>query len=136
MLERLEIHYLANPEAGLTYALLTDFCRRSQQTMPEDEALLTAAQAGLDLLNKQHGNGESQRFLLLHRVRKWNPVEGVWMGWERKRGKLLELNNLLRGATDTSYFNKDIPYRTPKFCKVCNHIGFRHAACRMRPHAG
>ncbi len=33
------------------------------------------------------------------------------MGWERKRGKLHELNLLLRGDKDTTYFpsNEDIP---------------------------
>ena len=44
-----------------------------------------------------------KRFLLLHRRRVFNPAEGKWMGWERKRGKLHELNRLLRGAIDTSY---------------------------------
>jgi cyclic beta-1,2-glucan synthetase len=54
-------------------------------------------------LNLRHplGAAEGTRFLLLPRRRVWNAREGVWMGWERKRGKLHELNRLLRGATDT-----------------------------------
>src|SRR5262249_54583562 len=56
-------------------------------------------------LNERHGAapGGGDRFLLLHRRRLWNPSEGVWMGWERKRGKLLELGRLLRGAADTTF---------------------------------
>ena len=54
-------------------------------------------------LNARLGEGRGDRFFLLHRARQWNPRERAWMGWERKRGKLEELNRLLRGATDTSY---------------------------------
>ena len=32
-----------------------------------------------------------------------------WMGWERKRGKLHELNLLLRGDTDTTFLPPDAP---------------------------
>jgi hypothetical protein len=61
------------------------------------------ARAGIEGLNARLGEGRGDRFFLLHRARQWNPGEAVWMGWERKRGKLEELNRLLRGATDTSY---------------------------------
>src|SRR5690606_41746200 len=44
------------------------------------------------------GGSASDIFLLLHRPRLWNPQEGAWMGRERKRGKLAELNALIRGA--------------------------------------
>src|SRR4030095_8634912 len=56
-------------------------------------------------LNDGRGSaaGGSDRFWVLHRRRLWNEREGVWMGWERKRGKLRELNKLLRGATNTSF---------------------------------
>ena len=50
---------------------------------------------------------ENQRFFVFHRKRLWNPGEGKWMGWERKRGKLHEFNRLLRGATDTSFLPID-----------------------------
>jgi cyclic beta-1,2-glucan synthetase len=71
--------------------------------MPEDEAILEAARAGIDALNARYGEGRAGTFYLCHRVRQWNPGESVWMGWERKRGKLEEWNALLRGATDTSF---------------------------------
>ncbi len=71
--------------------------------MPDDEAILGAARAGIGALNARHAEGRGDRFYLVHRVRRWNPSEGVWMGWERKRGKIEEWNRLLRGATDTSF---------------------------------
>src|SRR3989442_1503369 len=73
--------------------------------MPGDEEPLAAACAAVARLNHRHGGapGGSDRFLLFHRRRLWNAGERMWMGWERKRGKLHELNRLLRGATDTSF---------------------------------
>ncbi|HSS44200.1 MAG TPA: glucoamylase family protein, partial [Thermoanaerobaculia bacterium] len=104
-IERIEVHYLANAEGDVRFALLSDWADAQQESMPEDEALLAAAAEGITELNAKHGPapGGADRFLLLHRRRVWNEQEGVWMGWERKRGKLHELNRLLRGATDTTF---------------------------------
>src|SRR5262245_25744455 len=104
-IERLEVYYLANPEGDLRFALLSDFADAPLETMPEDEELLNATISGIARLNRRHGpapNG-GERFLLLHRRRGWNEGERKWIGWERKRGKLHELNRLLRGATDTTF---------------------------------
>ncbi len=101
----LEVHYLANPEAELRFALLSDWRDAPEETMPGDQELLAAAAAAMARLNARHGpapDGEA-RFLLLHRRRVWNEGDRIWYGWERKRGKLEELNRLLRGATDTSF---------------------------------
>jgi len=106
-LERLEIHYLANSEPGLQFALLSDFADASQEHLSSDGPLLEAAQAGIEALNLRHGDSEGTKFFLLHRPRRWNAMQQRWMGWERKRGKLLELNRLLRGARDTSYLDAD-----------------------------
>jgi cyclic beta-1,2-glucan synthetase len=107
LLERLEIHYLSNPEPGLQFALLTDFADAPHEKMPGDDALLLQAQAGIGALNSRYCSRADKcaadRFHLLHRTRRWNSVENRWMGWERKRGKLEELNELLRGGTRTSY---------------------------------
>ncbi len=105
--ERLEVHYLANPEGSVSFALLADFRDADQERLPGDEALLAAAAEGIARLNERYGPGDDggPRFLLLHRRRLWNPGEGRFMGWERKRGKLHELNRLLRGATDTTFEN-------------------------------
>ncbi len=107
LVERLEIQYLANPEPGLSFALLTDFADAPQAEMPDDAELLALARAGIDKLNDRYPNDDTNRFFLLHRRRQWNSDANVWMGWERKRGKLYELNRLLRGADDTSYLVAD-----------------------------
>jgi cyclic beta-1,2-glucan synthetase len=103
--ERLEVHYLANPEGHVQFALLTDWTDAAAQSMPGDVETLAAARAGIARLNERHGKAPDggARFLILHRERRWNAAEGCWMGWERKRGKLHELNRLLRGTTDTSF---------------------------------
>ena len=104
-LERLEVHYLANPEGHLHFALLTDWPDASCERMPGDEELVVALAKGIDGLNTRYEgpSGGGERFFLLHRRRLWNEREGRWIGWERKRGKLHELNRLLRGATDTTF---------------------------------
>ena len=72
-----------------------------QQQMPEDEKLLSEAKTGIENLNHKY-EGASP-FYLFHRKRVWNPSEGVWMGWERKRGKLVEFNRLVLDTGQTSY---------------------------------
>jgi cyclic beta-1,2-glucan synthetase len=96
----LEVHYLSNTDRNLFLALLTDWEDSDSETTVHDQPLLEAAQKGIDELNARYGE---QRFFLFHRRRCWNPTQGKWMGWERKRGKLHELNRLLRGASDTSF---------------------------------
>ena len=103
-IERLEIHYLASPEGNLHFALLSDWVDAMTEHLESDAALLAAAAEGIARLNQRHGAVPGgDRFLLLHRRRVWNEGEGRWIGWERKRGKLHELNQLLRGATDTTF---------------------------------
>jgi cyclic beta-1,2-glucan synthetase len=100
LVERLEVHYLANQDEHIYFALLSDFPDADSEETPADSNLLAIAQSGIDALNRNHGN---ERFHLFHRKRQWNPGEHKWMGWERKRGKLEEFNRLLRGAQDTSF---------------------------------
>jgi len=103
-IERLEVHHLANSEGDLCFALLSDWTDSATQTATDDDELLAAAAAGIARLNQRYGPApDGERFLLLHRRRVWNHGEGKWIGWERKRGKLHELNLLLRGATDTTF---------------------------------
>jgi cyclic beta-1,2-glucan synthetase len=105
-LEHLEIHYLASPEGEFYFAFLSDWTDCPTQSASTDESLFKVAADGIARLNLRHGPGQAgPRFLLLHRHRVWCEGETVWMGWERKRGKLHELNRLLRGATDTSFVN-------------------------------
>src|SRR5688572_1849621 len=100
LIERLEVHFLANQDPNIYFALLGDFPDAATEETPQDSTLLAVAQSGIDALNRNHGEA---RFHLFHRKRQWNPGEEKWMGWERKRGKLEEFNLLLRGANDTSF---------------------------------
>ncbi len=103
--ERLQVHFLANPDGHLHFALLTDWKDAPNEHMPGDDDLLTELAGEIARLNERHGSppGGGQRFFVLHRRRLWNEKQGKWIGWERKRGKLHELNRLLRGATDTTF---------------------------------
>ena len=104
-IERLEVHYLANPDGDLRFALLSDWTDAPAETMAGDEDTLAAAREGIERLNRRHGPAVEggERFFLFHRRRLWNESQRAWMGWERKRGKLHELNRLLRGAADTTF---------------------------------
>jgi cyclic beta-1,2-glucan synthetase len=102
-LEHLEVLALGNADPRIHFALLSDFTDAPARTMPGDEAILSAARAGIEALNARYGEGRGDRFYLFHRERRWNPGESAWMGWERKRGKIAELNRLLRGVGDTSF---------------------------------
>jgi cyclic beta-1,2-glucan synthetase len=104
-IERLEVHHLANPDGDLRFALLSDWTDAPTEHAPGDAEILAQARDGIARLNWRHGPapGGGERFSLFHRRRLWNDSERVWMGWERKRGKLHELNRLLRGATDTTF---------------------------------
>jgi cyclic beta-1,2-glucan synthetase len=104
-IEGLEVHYLSGADGDLIFALITDGLDADQEVMPEDALLLDVATEAMAGLNRRYGPapGGANRFLLLHRRRVFVAGEGKWMGWERKRGKLHELNRLLRGATDTTF---------------------------------
>ena len=104
--ERLEIHHLASPEGDLHFALLSDWIDADADRTEGDAELVAIARDGIERLNLRYGPAPAgPRFLLLHRRRVWNETEGRWIGWERKRGKLHELNRLLRGATDTTFID-------------------------------
>ncbi|HJQ99793.1 MAG TPA: hypothetical protein VJ826_15870, partial [Candidatus Polarisedimenticolaceae bacterium] len=101
MVEALEIRYLGNRDPNLFFALLTDLHDAPERSSPADGPLLEAAREGVEALNAEHAPDGRPVFYLFHRDRVWNPHERLWMGYERKRGKLEQLNAYLRGrATD------------------------------------
>jgi hypothetical protein len=100
-MEHVEVLYLANQDANLRFAILSDFADAPEEVMPGDLELLQAAYDAVSGLNVKYG--ASDRFYLFHRKRQWNPKEGAWMGWERKRGKLADFNALLRGMGGDSF---------------------------------
>ncbi|WAK03588.1 GH36-type glycosyl hydrolase domain-containing protein [Methylobacter sp. YRD-M1] len=97
LVEAMEIRYLGNRDPNLFFALLTDFSDAPEQTQPGDEELLTLVRTAVETLNATYRNDRPCIFYLFHRPRVWNPHERVWMGYERKRGKLEQFNAVLRG---------------------------------------
>ncbi|MFV0241423.1 MAG: hypothetical protein ACK5H4_15470, partial [Lacrimispora sphenoides] len=95
-MERLQKHYLANSQSNLYFALLLDFADSPDEFMENDKVIENALAARMKELNELYPS-EQQRFSLFFRCRKWNKAENCYMGWERKRGKLEEFNNLLNG---------------------------------------
>ena len=83
--------------------MLTDFRDAPEQTLPDDDALLAHARAAVQALNETYSEDRPCIFYLFHRPRVWNPYERVWMGYERKRGKLEQFNALLRGGAQTAF---------------------------------
>ncbi|MGH7517708.1 MAG: GH36-type glycosyl hydrolase domain-containing protein [Gemmatimonadales bacterium] len=102
-LENLEVQFLANREAHLHFAILSDFTDAPLETLHHDAAIVEAAVAGVQALNERYGDGVDDAFYLFHRPRRWNPCQSVWMGWERKRGKLAEFNRFLRGGAPDAF---------------------------------
>ncbi|HEY5907066.1 MAG TPA: DUF3131 domain-containing protein, partial [Vicinamibacteria bacterium] len=103
LVEHLEVQAIGNLDPHVHFAILGDFRDAPTPTEEDDEQILAAGQEAIAALNERYGPAEERRFHLFHRRRQWNASEGVFMGWERKRGKLEEFLRLLRGATDTSY---------------------------------
>jgi hypothetical protein len=98
LVEGLEVRFLGNRDDNVHFALLTDFNDSVSEHSDGDDALLSLARESIEKLNKRYcANNEDDIFFLFHRPRQWNDGEQVWMGHERKRGKLADLNALLRG---------------------------------------
>jgi cyclic beta-1,2-glucan synthetase len=96
LVESLEVRFLANRNDRLHYGLLTDHTDALQETLPEDQELIALAIQRIKELNKKYSREKEDLFYLFHRPRYWNHKQGVWMGYERKRGKLAALNSVLR----------------------------------------
>ncbi len=105
-LAHIEVQYLANRDPQIRFALLSDFLDAPAEIEPSDEAVTTALVDGIRALNVVHGGDTETHdppFYLLHRQRRWNSVDATWMGWERKRGKLVDFNAFIRGADDRAF---------------------------------
>jgi cyclic beta-1,2-glucan synthetase len=103
VLETMDRNYRTAAGAGLVFCLLTDFADSATQVAPGDGALAADIRAGMAELAARHGQTGSGTFIHLHRPRRFNAAEGVWMGWERKRGKVMEMNRALCGDGTSSW---------------------------------
>jgi len=100
LVEDLEVRFLGNHDPNMHFALVSDLPDSPEQSR-EDDPLITFCADLIEKLNEKYAGREMGSFFLVHRHRVYNPREKVWMGWERKRGKLLDLNRLLRKEYDS-----------------------------------
>jgi cyclic beta-1,2-glucan synthetase len=103
LIEQLEVRYLANRDANLVFGLLTDFTDAPSETLPQDYSLVHLAESGIKELNKRYERQSNDTFFLFHRPRIWNSNEKIWMGYERKRGKISDLNQLILGKSTNQF---------------------------------
>lgn len=97
----LEARYLCNQDPNIHFALLTDYPDSPTAPSAADEGpLVEYVRSAIDELNTKYAHRGGGSFFLLHRYRVFNARQGVWMGWERKRGKLLDLNKFLLREED------------------------------------
>ena len=100
---QMEIRAVGNMDEQLYYGVLADFSDASSETLPGDTGIISRGRELIAELNERYCSKENPRFFMLFRRRLYNKKEAVFMGWERKRGKIMEFNRLLRGANDTSF---------------------------------
>ncbi len=103
LVEDLEVRFLSNRDANLHFALLTDFKDAAEQTLPGDDELIELAKQKIIELNTKYNRPGNDTFFLFHRARTWNAKEKVWMGYERKRGKLGHLNQLILNNAEENF---------------------------------
>lgn len=103
LIGQLEVYYLANREKNLFFALVGDFKDAPSQEQEKDQAIIKAALEGIAELNRKYSGNGLSIFYYMHRKRIYNASEDRWMGWERKRGAIVEFNRLLRGEGDTGF---------------------------------
>lgn len=103
LVENLEVYFLANSDKNLYFAILSDFKDSNKEKEDDDKKILNVALKAVDELNKKYSKNSEDIFYFFSRCRQFNEKEGKWLGWERKRGKLIEFNHLIRGDKNTSY---------------------------------
>src|SRR5271170_6443700 len=100
LVEDLEVRFLGNHDRNIHFALVTDL-PDADEPAPEANPLIDLCANLIRELDEKYRGQQMGSFLMLHRHRVYNPREQGWMGWERKRGKLLDLNKLLRAEYDS-----------------------------------
>lgn len=104
LLSQLEVYYLANRENNLYFALVGDFKDSDAKEAPGDGEITACGLEGIRLLNEKYSAGSRDIFYYFHRERSFNSAQSKWMGWERKRGAIIEFNDLLRDSRQTGFF--------------------------------
>ena len=133
LLEHLEVIAIANRDPRIHFAILSDHLDAPTRETEDDAPILDAARSGIEALNARAGGDPGPKFYLFHRDRQWNEREQVWMGWERKRGKLEEFNRLVRGATDTTFTTQVGPLDALAGIKYCITHGTEYVMPAVEP---
>jgi cyclic beta-1,2-glucan synthetase len=101
LLEHVETNWLTNPDPNLRFVVLSDLADAAERTLPTDAAIIAALRSGIDRLNDRYPG--HRPLVLLHRQRRLNAADGIWMGWERKRGKLSEFNDFIATGNGAAF---------------------------------
>ena len=103
LVHSLENHFLTNKEDNLYFALIGAFRDADKKDMSDDSDIIDAALSGIKDLNERYAGEGPDKFYFFHRERQFNESNNKWISWERKRGALIEFNNLVLGSQDTSF---------------------------------
>ena len=128
LIEALEVRFLANRDDHLHFGLLTDFPDAIEETLPEDEPLVRLAQQRIEELNEKYRGSGRDTFFLFHRPRRYHSRDRIWMGYERKRGKLAEFNRAAARRITRCFALLDGD-RGLAGVKYVRHPRHRHAVC-------
>lgn len=101
--EHLEMQWLTNQDRNLRYVLLSDHADASAETTPLDKDVEKRLVDHIRTINSKYASDGAGPFHLWHRPRRFNPSEGCWMAWERKRGKLEEFNKFVLTGDKTGF---------------------------------
>lgn len=103
LLEQLEVYFLGNRDNNLFFALVGDFRDSSQQSEQGDNNIINTALEGIRELNEKYRSDNPNIFFYMHRLRKFNSKQGKWMGWERKRGAIVEFIRLIKKSGESGF---------------------------------
>nr|WP_320026350.1 glucoamylase family protein [uncultured Acetobacterium sp.] len=103
LLQTLENHYISNREDNLYFVLIGAFSDSNQPRVADEDRIIETTLAGIQELNRRYSKSFGDRFYFFHRRSQFSPENNLWFGWERKRGALIEFNDLVLGSDDTSF---------------------------------
>ena len=113
LFDRLENYYNCNKDKNIHFSILGDLKDNKEKETEHDSKIIDYAKKRTDELNKKYNNS----FNLFIRERVYSKSEKRYMGWERKRGALVELARFIKNkpTTVTTFcgdtdFIKDVKY--------------------------
>jgi len=107
LVKKLEIFYLANKSENIYFTVLGDCTAEQKEKIKSDEEIKKVGLEEVSKLNKKYPKEGVPRFNFIYRKRIWNSKEGLFLGWERKRGLLTELNEYLMREKENAKPNKN-----------------------------